>query len=140
MFRNRDRGLSNTLYWFFEVWNNAYNGALPHYSEGKSKKNCKHFEQRFSLHTNGEQTCLGLPELLLISETSTMSSIISVRIGTVLRYSFFVNYRCEIDLSAWQQQLENSYHKFYLDVTSRSAEPTPVRFCHVFMGPTHPRA
>jgi len=28
MFRNRDRGLSNTLYWFFEVWNKAYNGEL----------------------------------------------------------------------------------------------------------------
>jgi len=23
MVRNRDRGLSNTLYWFFEVWNTA---------------------------------------------------------------------------------------------------------------------
>jgi len=39
MFRNHDRGLSNTLYWFFEVWNKAYrpNGELPHCSEGKSK-------------------------------------------------------------------------------------------------------
>src|SRR6218665_1558720 len=89
MFRNRDRGLSNTLYWFFEVWNSVYSGALPHYSEGKSKKYCKHFEQCFSLHTNGEQTCLGLPELLLVSETSTMCLTISVRIGTVVRYSFF---------------------------------------------------
>ena len=92
MFRNRDRGLSNTLYWFVEVWNKAYNGELPHCSEGKSKKNCRHFEQRFSLYTNGEQTCL--PELLLLSETSTMSSTISVKIGTVVRCSFFVIDRC----------------------------------------------
>jgi len=26
MFRNRDKGLSNTLYWFFMVWSKAYNG------------------------------------------------------------------------------------------------------------------
>jgi len=38
MFRNRDRGLNNTLYWFFKVWNKAYNGELPHFSEGKSKE------------------------------------------------------------------------------------------------------
>ena len=38
MFRNRDRGLSNTLHWFFEVWNKAYNGELPNCSEGKSNK------------------------------------------------------------------------------------------------------
>jgi len=38
MFRNRDRRLSNTLYWFFEVWNKAYNGELLHCSEGKSKQ------------------------------------------------------------------------------------------------------
>ena len=40
MFRNRDSGLSNTLYWFLEVWNTAYmyNGELLHCSEGKSNK------------------------------------------------------------------------------------------------------
>ena len=38
MFRNRDSGLSNTLYWFFEVWNKTYNGELLHCSEGKATK------------------------------------------------------------------------------------------------------
>ena len=78
-------------------------------------------------------------ELWLLSETSTMSSTISVRISTVVRYSFFVNDRCEIDLSAWQQQLENSYHKCSLGVTSLSVEPAHPR--HVlsgFHGTHHP--
>jgi len=60
-------------------------------------QNCKHFEQRFSLQPNGEQT--SLPELFLVSETSNMSSTISVRIGTVVRYSFFLSDRCETDLT-----------------------------------------
>jgi len=56
----------------------------------------------------------------------------------VERHSFFVNDGCEIDLSAWQQQLENSYHKFNLGVTSRSAEPThPHQVLPGFHG-THP--
>src|SRR6218665_1015201 len=72
-------------------------GKLPQCSEGKSKK-FQHFEQRFSVHTNGEQACLS--ELLLTPETSTTSSTIkfSVRIG-IARCSFFVNKICKIDLS-----------------------------------------
>ena len=55
MFINRDRGLSNTLYWFFEVRNRPmenYHKVL----KVKIKK-LKHFEQWFSVHTNGEPTC-----------------------------------------------------------------------------------
>ena len=63
MFRNRERGLSNTLYWFFEVWNSAYMENYNIVSEGKTKK-----LQRFSRTA--------------VSETSTTSSTISVRIGS----------------------------------------------------------
>ena len=55
-------------------------------------------------------------------------------------YSFFVN-----DIwFVWQQQLENSYHKFNLGMNdimfSWTHPPPPVTFYHVFMGPTHPQA
>ena len=68
MFKNRDRGLSNTLYWFFEVRNRAYMENYVIVLRVKLKINSEHFKQRFSVHSNREQTCLS--EILLISETS----------------------------------------------------------------------
>jgi len=64
MFRNRDRGLSNTF------TGSSRSGIRPIMGNYRivlkvNLKICKHFEQRFSLHRNGEQTCL--PELLLVS-------------------------------------------------------------------------
>ena len=82
MFRNRDKGLSNCLNWFFEVRNWAYMENYHNVLKVKLQKIPKTQErfpktqERFSVHTNGKQTCLF--KLLLVSETSTMSSTIKL--------------------------------------------------------------
>src|SRR6218665_3250961 len=94
MFKYHDRGLSNTVCWFFEIMNMTY---IENYHNVLTKNNTKHFEQRFFGSQNGEQTYLSEP--LLVSETSNTFSTIKFSVRIDSEVFIFFNNRCEIDLS-----------------------------------------
>src|SRR6218665_1454669 len=97
MFKNCDRGLSNALYWFFEVRNKEYNMENYHnVLKVKLKKSQTLRTAVFGPHKRGTNIFI---LTFVVSETSTKSSTIkfSVRIGSAV--FIFVNNGCEIDLS-----------------------------------------
>src|SRR6218665_1117709 len=70
-----------------------------------------------------------------LSETSTTSLTVKFLVRKCSMVVAFCQQEMR-DRFVWQQQLKNSYPKFILSVTSRSAQPTHP--CHVLMGPTNP--
>jgi len=72
MFRNRDRGLSNTLYWFFKVWNRAKWKITTLFWSYSCKQIANTSNSGFPFIQMGNRHVHNVPELLLVSETSTM--------------------------------------------------------------------
>ena len=120
MFRNRDRGLSNTLYWFFKVWNRAKWKIIALFWSYRCKQIANTLNVCSSLHTNEEQTCLQCTWTVVGIWNFHYASTISVRISSVVFIFFKRQMRYWF---VWQEQLENSYHKFILGMTSCSAHP-----------------
>jgi len=72
MFRNRDRGLSSsTLYWFFKVWNRAKWKIIALFWSYRCKQIANTSNSGFRFIQTGNRHAYNVPELLLVSETST---------------------------------------------------------------------